>query len=56
MTSLTHKQAKVIGVTLHYVTAGSGPTVLFMHGWPQNHREFLPVIDGLPDQILLYRT
>jgi hypothetical protein len=21
-----------------------------MHGWPQNHREFLPVIDGLTDR------
>jgi len=21
-----------------------------MHGWPQNHREFLPVIDGLADR------
>jgi pimeloyl-ACP methyl ester carboxylesterase len=34
MTTLTHKRAKVNGVTLHYVTAGSGPTVLCMHGWP----------------------
>ncbi len=50
MTTLTHKRAKVNGVTLHYVTAGSGPTVLCMHGWPQNHREFLPVIEGLAEQ------
>jgi len=21
-----------------------------MHGWPQNHREFLPVIEGLAEQ------
>jgi pimeloyl-ACP methyl ester carboxylesterase len=28
MTALTHKRAKVNGVTLHYVTAGRGPTVL----------------------------
>ncbi len=33
MTTLTHKRAKVNGVTLHYVTAGRGPTVLCMHGW-----------------------
>jgi len=50
MTSLTHKRAKVNGVTLHYVTAGRGPTVLCMHGWPQNHREFLPVIENLADE------
>ena len=50
MTPLTHKRAKVNGVTLHYVTAGRGPTVLCMHGWPQNHREFLPVIENLADE------
>ncbi len=50
MTALTHKRAKVNGVTLHYVTAGTGPTVLCMHGWPQNHREFLPVIEALAGQ------
>src|SRR3954471_14992707 len=42
---LTHKRAKTNGVNLHYVTAGGGPAVLCMHGWPQNHREFLPVIE-----------
>ena len=46
MTALMHKRAKVNGVTLHYVVAGSGPVVLCMHGWPQNHREFLPIIDA----------
>ena len=50
MTALTHKRAKVNGVTLHYAVAGAGPVVLCMHGWPQNHREFLPVIDGLTDR------
>jgi hypothetical protein len=46
---LTHKRAKTNDVTLHYVTAGRGPTVLCMHGWPQNHSEFLPVIERLAD-------
>jgi pimeloyl-ACP methyl ester carboxylesterase len=50
LTALTHKRASVNGVNLHYVTTGVGPTVLCMHGWPQNHREFLPVIDGLSDR------
>ena len=50
MTVLEHKRAKVNGVTLHYVTAGSGPTVLCMHGWPQNHREFLPIIEAFAGQ------
>src|SRR5215813_1409788 len=44
MTSkLTSKRALVNGVTLHYVTVGSGPTIMCLHGWPQNHREFLPI-------------
>jgi pimeloyl-ACP methyl ester carboxylesterase len=47
---LTHKRAKTNGVNLHYVMAGSGPVVLCMHGWPQNHREFLPIIERLADR------
>lgn len=47
MIALTHKRARVNGVTLHYVTAGTGPVVLCMHGWPQNHREFLPIMERL---------
>jgi pimeloyl-ACP methyl ester carboxylesterase len=46
---LTHKRATTNGITLHYVTAGRGPVVLCMHGWPQNHREFLPIIERLAD-------
>jgi pimeloyl-ACP methyl ester carboxylesterase len=48
--SLAHRRVKTNGITLHYVTAGSGPAVLCMHGWPQNHREFLPIIERLGDQ------
>jgi hypothetical protein len=47
---LRHKRAATNGVSLHYVMAGSGPAVLCMHGWPQNHREFLPVIERLADE------
>lgn len=47
---LTHKRAKTNSINLYYVTAGHGPTVLCMHGWPQNHREFLPVIERLADR------
>jgi pimeloyl-ACP methyl ester carboxylesterase len=48
--NLTHKRVKTNGVNLHYVTAGRGPAVLCMHGWPQNHREFFPVIERLADR------
>jgi pimeloyl-ACP methyl ester carboxylesterase len=47
---LIHKRATVNGVRLHYVTAGTGPVILCMHGWPQNHREFLPVIEAFRDK------
>jgi pimeloyl-ACP methyl ester carboxylesterase len=47
---LTPKRVKTNGVTLYYVTAGSGPAVLCLHGWPQNHREFLPIIERLSDR------
>lgn len=50
MTMLIHKRATVNGVRLHYVTAGTGPVILCMHGWPQNHREFLPVIEAFRDK------
>jgi pimeloyl-ACP methyl ester carboxylesterase len=50
MIALTHKRAKLNGVTLHYVKVGTGPVVLCMHGWPQNHREFIPVIESLTDR------
>lgn len=47
MKSYTSKRATVNGVNLHYIVAGEGPAVLAMHGWPQNHREFLPVVQRL---------
>jgi pimeloyl-ACP methyl ester carboxylesterase len=50
MIELAHKRATVNGVSLHYVMVGNGPVVLCMHGWPQNHREFLPVIEHLADR------
>jgi hypothetical protein len=30
--------------------AGEGPVVLGMRGWPQNQREFLPLIEKLAGQ------
>jgi len=48
--ALTHKQVTVQGVRMHYVKVGKGPVVLCMHGWPQNHREFLPVIEAFADR------
>lgn len=50
MPELTHRRVTVNDVNLHYITVGRGPAVLCMHGWPQNHREFLPIIDKLSEQ------
>ena len=32
---LKEKYVKVNGVRLHYVTAGKGPLILFLHGFPE---------------------
>jgi pimeloyl-ACP methyl ester carboxylesterase len=32
---LEHRYAEVNGVRLHYVTAGTGPLMLFVHGFPE---------------------
>lgn len=47
---LVHKRATVNGVRLHYVTVGTGPVILCVHGWPQNHREFLPVMEAFANR------
>ena len=47
---LTHKRAKTNGVNLHYVTVGRGPVVLCVHGWPQSHREFVPIMERMSDR------
>ncbi len=30
-----HHRAELNGINLHYVTAGSGPPVVLLHGWPE---------------------
>jgi pimeloyl-ACP methyl ester carboxylesterase len=50
MGPIANKRAKVNGVYLHYVVVGTGPAVLCLHGWPQNHRQFLPIARKLSDK------
>jgi len=45
--ALRHHTSQVNGTRLHYVTAGSGPAVLLLHGWPQTWYEWRHVIDLL---------
>jgi pimeloyl-ACP methyl ester carboxylesterase len=39
-----HHTAVVNGIRMHYVTAGHGPAVLLLHGWPQTWYEWRKVI------------
>jgi haloacetate dehalogenase len=39
--------AKTSGATIHYVTAGSGPGLLLLHGYPQTHIEWREVAPEL---------
>jgi pimeloyl-ACP methyl ester carboxylesterase len=48
--TISHDRSGSHTLRLHYVVTGSGPVVLCMHGWPQNHREFLPIINALADR------
>src|SRR5579872_3007101 len=44
---LEHHFAKLSSVTLHYVTAGSGPAIVLLHGWPQSWYEWRKLIPHL---------
>lgn len=44
---LNHAFADVGDVTLHYVTAGEGPAVVLIHGWPQTWYMWRDIIPGL---------
>ena len=42
-----HHTAQVNGTRLHYVTAGEGPAVVLLHGWPETSHEWRHVTDLL---------
>jgi pimeloyl-ACP methyl ester carboxylesterase len=44
---VTHNYARLDEVMLHYVTAGSGPPVVLLHGWPQTWYEWRHIIPAL---------
>lgn len=45
-----HDYADLGEVTLHYVTAGKGPAVVLLHGWPQTWYMWRDLIPGLAAQ------
>ena len=46
---LHHAFADLGDVTLHYVTAGQGPAVVLLHGWPQTWFMWRDIIPGLAE-------
>lgn len=48
--AITHHFAEVGDVMMHYVTAGNGPPLVLLHGWPQTWYEWRHVIPALAAQ------
>lgn len=44
---LTHHYADLGDVRLHYVSGGSGPAMVFLHGWPQTWYMWREVLPGM---------
>jgi pimeloyl-ACP methyl ester carboxylesterase len=44
---MEHRTARVNGIRLHYVTAGDGPPVVLLHGWPQTWYHWRKIIPTL---------
>lgn len=44
---LSHEYADLGDVRLHYVMGGQGPTVVFLHGWPQTWYMWRDVLPGM---------
>jgi pimeloyl-ACP methyl ester carboxylesterase len=45
--------AEVNGIRLHYVSAGSGPVVILLHGWPQTWLAWRGTMERLSSQFTL---
>lgn len=47
---LTHHTKMINGFRMHYVTAGSGYPLVFVHGWPQSCYEWRKVLPALAER------
>ncbi len=49
----THHTAPINGFRMHYVTAGAGYPLVFVHGWPQSWYEWRKIIPALAERFTI---
>lgn len=49
-----HEFADVEGVGMHYVTGGSGPPLVLLHGWPQSWYAWRGIMPALAEHYTVY--
>ena len=47
MEEFRYCQLQTSGLRVGYVSRGEGPLVLFLHGFPDTHRGFLPAMEAV---------
>ncbi|MBW4700453.1 MULTISPECIES: alpha/beta fold hydrolase [unclassified Micromonospora] len=50
----THETADVDGVTMHYVTGGTGEPLVLLHGWPQSWYSWREIMPALAEKYTVY--
>ncbi|MFJ8689723.1 alpha/beta fold hydrolase [Micromonospora wenchangensis] len=50
----THETADVDGVTMHYVTGGTGEPLVLLHGWPQSWYSWRAIMPALAEKHTVY--
>lgn len=48
--TIVSRMSQVGGIKLHYLTAGSGPAVVLLHGYTQTSRMWRPIIPLLAEK------
>ncbi|MDM4721504.1 alpha/beta hydrolase [Micromonospora sp. WMMA1363] len=50
----SHRTADVDGLTMHYVTGGTGEPLVLLHGWPQSWFEWRGIMPTLAEKYTVY--